>query len=141
MTPARPFLRSPRCLVPALSAALLALSACNATPAADPRPAGAIEHVVLVWLKNPGDADARQRIVDASYTFRQIPGVLAVRAGVPLPSDREAVDDSFDVGVVLTFRDAASLEAYEENPIHRKAVEATLVPLTVRQKVYDVKVE
>ena len=57
----------------------------------------AIQHVVLCWLKEPGNAAHRARIMEVSKTFRSIPGVLEVRVGEVIASDRAIVDDSFDV--------------------------------------------
>ena len=51
-------------------------------------------HVVIVHLNNPGDAEARQRLIDASHTFRQIKGVEAVYVGKMIPGDRPHQDSS-----------------------------------------------
>jgi hypothetical protein len=96
-----------------------------------------VSHVVLCWLNNPGDAAARQKLMDASHTFTSIPGVAAVSAGTPLPSTRPVVDSSFDVGVVIEFDNEAALHAYEQNPIHQKAVAEVLRPLTRKIVIYD----
>ena len=79
-----------------------------------------VKHVVLCWLKTPGDEAARQRVIDESKAFvGVIPGLVDVSAGASLPSTRPVVDASFDVGVVMTFRDEASLHAYDAHPRHQ----------------------
>ncbi len=98
---------------------------------------GSITHVVLVWLKTPGDESARQQLIETSNAFRDVPGMISVSAGTSLPSSRPVVDSSFDVAVVMTFRDEASLRAYESSPRHQEALAKTLKPLTVKQVVYD----
>jgi hypothetical protein len=100
---------------------------------------GHVDHVVLMWLKDPADHTARQKIIDASETFRQIPGVLDVRHGRPVPSTRPIVDSSFDIGLVITFKDRASLDAYGPNPIHKKAADELILPTTRQIKVYDIE--
>ena len=40
--------------------------------------AGEINHVVLVWLKDPGNESQRQQLIERSKQFTQIPGVLHV---------------------------------------------------------------
>ena len=101
--------------------------------------AGGVTHVVLLWLKTPGDAAAIKRVTETSREFRKIPGVLAVRVGRPLPSTRPVVDATFDVGLAMSFADEAALQAYETHPQHVKAVREVLRPLAARIQVYDIK--
>jgi Stress responsive A/B Barrel Domain len=101
------------------------------------KPQAAVTHVVLVWLKTPGDEAARRRIIETSRTFRTIPGVVSVRSGTALPSTRPVVDWSYDVGLVMTFEDEAALRAYDGHPTHKKAVEEVLRPLAGKIVVYD----
>src|SRR6267142_5656488 len=84
---------------------------------------GQVEHVVLVWMKDPSDSAARQKIIAATKTFKQIPGVIDARAGRAVPSTRPVVDSTFDIGIVVTFKDRAALEAYGPHPIHQKAAQ------------------
>ena len=104
-----------------------------------PQPAVPVTHVVICWLKSPGDETGRQRIIEATETLRKIPGVLAVTAGTAVPSTRPIVDSSFDVGIVITFQDEAALRAYETNPIHLKARNEVLRPLAGKLLIYDIK--
>ena len=109
---------------------------CQSSP--NSAPSGHVDHVVLMWLKDPSDHAARQKIIEASESFRQIPGVLDVRHGQPVPSTRPIVDSSFDIGFVITFKDRASLDAYGPNPIHQKAAQELIQPNTKQIKVYDI---
>ena len=97
----------------------------------------AVTHVVVCWLKDPGNADARDRIIEASRSFSAIPGVLSVSAGPVLPSERTIVDDSFDVAIVLSFEDSQALARYLEHPRHEKALREVLQPLVRKVIVYD----
>ena len=97
----------------------------------------ALHHVVLCWLKESGNVEARERIVEVTKTFQNIPGVLEARAGQVIPSDRSIVDDSFDVGILVVVADAKSLTEYLEHPIHQKAKNEVLVPLVSKILVYD----
>ena len=111
---------------------LIAVS-CQSTPPAS------VSHVVICWLKTPGDESARQRIIDETHTLAKIPGIVSITAGRPIPSTRPVVDSSYDVGIVMTFRDEAALRAYETNPIHIKARDEVLRPLASRFLIYDIK--
>ena len=71
-----------------------------------------LSHVVLCWLKEPGNIEHRDQIINISRTFKKIPGVLEVRAGEVISSDRPIVDDSFDVGILVIVPDAKSLQEY-----------------------------
>lgn len=117
---------------------VLALAAFLTACAPKPDPSR-VEHVVLMWLKTPGDEAAIEQIIHASREFRQIPGVLRVKAGRPLPSTRPVVDSSFDVGLVISFKDEAALNAYEGHPKHVQAVREVLRPLAAKFQVYDIR--
>lgn len=99
--------------------------------------AGPVQHVVICWLKEPGNAQARQQLIAASHSFAEIPGVLSVSVGPSLPSERAAVDSSYDIGVLITLRDAAALQDYLNHPTHEQAVKDVLGPLSKKIIVYD----
>ncbi|MCC5788598.1 MAG: Dabb family protein [Opitutales bacterium] len=100
-------------------------------------PESAIQHLVVVWLKESGNEEARQKVIEATYGFEQIPGVLSVSVGPPKLSGREVVDDSFDVALVITFADEEAYNEYLPHPLHRQAVEEVIRPLVDRFVVYD----
>jgi hypothetical protein len=96
-----------------------------------------LTHIVLCWLKEPGNFEHRNQIIDMTDSFNAIPGVLTARAGNPIMSDREIVDDSFDVGIIIEVKDVVDLKKYLDHPIHQKAKKEVLVPLVERVLVYD----
>ena len=113
------------------------LVACLALGAPVHAAADAIEHVVIVWLQDPGNAEQRARIISESQVLREIPGVTQLRAGGMLPSQRASVDSSFDVALIVSLRDAAAMADYLAHPIHVKLVGETLNPLVRKIQVYD----
>ena len=109
-----------------------------------PLPAGAggddsppLAHVVIVWLKEPGNRAAQNRIIAASQVLKEIPGVLSLTAGTVIASERPIVDSSFDVALVISLTDRAALDRYLTHPLHVQLVEVTLKPLVDRILVYD----
>ncbi|HWB02185.1 MAG TPA: Dabb family protein [Verrucomicrobiales bacterium] len=112
--------------------AALLCSACQTTTTT-----GRIQHVVVFWLKDHGNAAQRAKIIETSETFRNIPGVVSVTAGPCIPSPRPIVDSSFDVAVTLTFSSQAGLQRYVEHPLHKAAVSGVLKPLVKKTVVYD----
>lgn len=99
---------------------------------------GMVHHVVMCWLKEPGNAEAREQLIRASHALESVPGVVRVHAGTALPSDRPVVDDSFDVGIVIVLKDTAALPDYLEHPTHRDLVGSVLQPFTQRVLIYDI---
>ena len=95
-----------------------------------------VTHVVIFWLKEPGNEAARDRIMHASISFRSIPGVLSVETGVMHPADRAHVDKTYDVAVVIELRDRMALETYQVHPRHQ-AMLKEVGPLVERVVVYD----
>ena len=94
-------------------------------------------HLVFCWLKEEGNESHRQKIIEATQTFRTIPGVIQAEAGNVVESERDIVDDSFDVGILIVTQDRASLKKYLDHPIHQKAKKEVLSPLVKRVLVYD----
>lgn len=113
---------------------LLVLAVCSACRDAV---SGRVHHVVLCWLKEPGNATQRRQLIEASRSFREIPGVREVRAGEPLAGSRPVVDGSFDVAMVFSFTDVQALQAFQAHPAHRQAKTVLLQPLVRKMVVYD----
>ncbi|MDP7010753.1 MAG: Dabb family protein [Verrucomicrobiota bacterium] len=97
----------------------------------------AVQHVVLCWLKEPGNTEHRNQIIEVSKTFKKIPSVLEVRVGKVIKSNRAIVDDSFDVGILVTVSDVKRLKEYLDHPIHQNAKRNVLLPLVEKVVVYD----
>jgi hypothetical protein len=98
-----------------------------------------IEHIVIIWLKQPGNTDAQNTIIKASQALKTIPGVMAIKSGKAVPSQRTVVDSSFDVALIISFADQAALDAYLTHPLHLQLLEETIKPLVDRFRVYDLK--
>ena len=111
-----------------------------ATSAPQPPHEAGVEHIVLVWLKDPNDSAARDALVEASLGFARIEGVLDVRVGDPIESDRAIVQDDFDLAIVVSLRDRDALTAYLAHPEHARAGRELLGPAAARVLVYDLAV-
>ena len=122
--------------------ATLAFTSCSTTTGPFPMAkSGKVEHIVLAWLKNPGNAADRAKLIAAAKSLKaEIKEVKTLDVGLAVPSDRPVVDSSFDVGLVMSFDSKADLDSYEKNPVHVKAVTDVLKPLTKKLQVYDIAV-
>jgi len=109
------------------------------------QPAGAsggkVHHLVVIWLKQHGDPEARRKYIEGSKRLSKLPGVLSYDIGPVAGLKREttspAVDDSFDIAISATFENKAALENYSKQPEHQKVIHEVLRPLVDHYKVYD----
>lgn len=96
-----------------------------------------VSHIVLVWLKEPGNIEMRKQFVAASRSLNNLPGIVNRHVGVVLPSNRKIVDDSFDVAVTVTLKDKNALKAYLDHPRHKQVLKEKLKPLVGKIIAYD----
>ena len=131
----KPSPRNNRCRlgVGATVAICLFLVSCATVPGPSPT----VTHVVLMWLKHPESGADRAQLIRAARSLRMIPGVMRVEAGRVVPTLPPGVDRSFDLGVVITFRDRFALQRYEKDPRHLEAMRRYLRPLVRHYEVYN----
>lgn len=96
-----------------------------------------VSHVVVAWLKEPGNAQMREQFVNASRALENLPGVLSRHVSAVIPSDRPKVDDTFDVAVTVTFENAQALKKYMKSQKHKDMLKKQLKPLVNRVVVYN----
>jgi hypothetical protein len=98
-----------------------------------------IEHIVIIWLKQPGNIHAQDTVIKASQALKSIPGVISLRSGKSVPSQRKIVDSSYDVALIISLTNKVALDAYLVHPVHRKLLEEIMKPLVDRIRVYDAR--
>jgi hypothetical protein len=96
-----------------------------------------ITHVVMVWLNEPGNKQQQAAFIKASEQLNNFPGIVNRHVGVVIPSDRKIVDDTFDVAVTVTLKNKKALQAYLNDPKHKKILHDKIKPLVNRTVVYD----
>ncbi len=96
-----------------------------------------VSHVVMVWLKQPGNEKQRAAFIKASEAFNDFPGIISRHVGVVQASDRIIVDDTFDVAVTITMESKAAMKAYLNSPKHKKILKEKIKPLVNRVVAYD----
>lgn len=112
------------------------VSGCVSAP--KPAQAGKLYHVGLVWLKEPGNAEHRQKIIEAAHSFaREIPEVEFLSVGKTLPSMSSWHDASFDICFVMRLENKAALDRYAKNPVHENAAKEAFLPLSQKILFYD----
>ncbi len=98
---------------------------------------GKLEHVVCIWLKDAGNAAVRQNLMLAAQQLKKIPEVEAIRCGTPLAGTRPMADSSYDVALIVTFKNEKAMEAYLAHPLHQNAVKEILMPIMQKMVIYD----
>ena len=127
----------------AMTAMLVATLIWMPAPAAESQPAdaemGKLYHIGLVWLKEPGNAEQRRKVIEAAHAFaKEIPEVESLSVGQALPQARSAyVDASFDVCFVMKLKDKAAMDRYGAHPVHQKAAQEVFLPLSQKILFYD----
>ena len=112
------------------------LSGCATAP--KPAKAGKLYHVGLVWLKEPGNAEQREKLIAAAHSFaREIPEVQFLSVGQTLPKTSSWADASFDICFVMLLEDKAAMDHYAKNPVHQKAAQEVFLPLSQKILFYD----
>jgi hypothetical protein len=97
-----------------------------------------IERVVLIRLDAAYREDLGQ-VVDASrQVLAEIPGVRALRVGIPA-DERTARD--WDVCIQVRFDDMDAVEAYRAHERHRKYVDVFLRPMLERIRAFNFEVD
>lgn len=100
-----------------------------------------LHHVVVIWLKQSGDNDVRQRYIEQSKPLARLPGVLAYDVGTPASIKRRhtsaALDESYDVAVASVFESPQAFEMFLKNPEYGRIAQQVLRPLVDKYKVYE----
>lgn len=97
-----------------------------------------ISHTVVFWFKAQTPSTTVDEIIAQVKQFESLPMVEKVYVGKPLSSDREVVDDSFDIAFTLIFADEKSLREYEHDKTHLDVSRTMILPHVVRGVIYDI---
>ncbi|MCX7871858.1 MAG: Dabb family protein [Verrucomicrobiae bacterium] len=94
-------------------------------------------HIVIFWTK-PEIKNATEALVEGANRYlKTIPGILHFHVGKMVPSHRSVVDQSYQVGLNIVFRDKESQDKYQEHPQHIEFVEKVFKPNCSKVVVYD----
>jgi hypothetical protein len=94
-------------------------------------------HLVYIWLKPDNKQIAREQFLnDCDAILKKIPSVRHLWCGRMIPSTRDVVDSSYDVGVCVIYDDQAGHDLYQEHPLHKEFL-ARNKPNFERIRVYD----
>ncbi|WP_162055196.1 Dabb family protein [Pontibacter pamirensis] len=84
---------------------------------------GDFVHHVYFWLKNPGSAEDKAKLIEGLNTLKSIKAIQLARIGVPASTNRDVIERGYDVSWLLFFNNLEEQEVYQKHPIHLKFVE------------------
>jgi hypothetical protein len=99
----------------------------------------AVSHIVFVWAKEDTSKENIAAMISGAEMLSKIIGVNSVKVGIAVPSDRSTVDDTYDVGITLSFDTVDEMQAYLEHPEHVKYVSTYVKPYAENLLVYDIE--
>lgn len=87
------------------------------------KPKGDFVHHVYFWLKNPESAQDKAKLIEGLNTLKSIKAIRLARIGEPASTNRDVVENSYQVSWLLFFDNLADQEVYQKHPTHLKFVE------------------
>ncbi|HTD98723.1 MAG TPA: Dabb family protein [Mucilaginibacter sp.] len=91
-------------------------------------------HHVHFWLKNKED---KAKLLEGLNLLLPIPYIRSIHIGVPADTNRDVIDRSYDVSLLLLFDDLEAEEAYQHDPTHVIFAEQYAKPLCSKVVVVD----
>ncbi len=80
-------------------------------------------HSVYFWLKDDVTEEQRAQFFEVLRDLERIKSVDALELGVPAGTPRDVVDNSYDVALLVYFKDRADHDLYQTDVIHKDAIE------------------
>jgi hypothetical protein len=93
-------------------------------------------HHVYFWLKNPGNKDDRDKLVEGLKKLSKVKTIRTFHIGQPAATNRDVIDRSYSLSWLVLFDDQAAQDSYQSDPIHLKFVEECSA-LWTKVVVYD----
>ncbi len=96
-----------------------------------------IDHIVVIWLKPDTTKAIADTIFSEAKDLANIDGVVGLRVGEPLPTDRPVVDTSYTFALSMRFETRETMETYLKCDAHQSFLADHLRPALKRVIVYD----
>jgi hypothetical protein len=94
-------------------------------------------HCVHFWLREDLSSAERAAFIDGVRALGDSEYVQWIRVGRPAGTDREVVDNSWDVQLLAIFADAAAHERYQAaDPVHEQFIDR-FADCWTRVLIYD----
>ena len=91
-------------------------------------------HHVHFWLKDKAD---KAKLIEGLYSLAPIESIRDIHIGEPADTNRDVIDRSYDLSLLILFDDKAAQDAYQDDPIHLLFVDNYAKPLAAKVVVQD----
>ncbi len=95
-----------------------------------------IHHQVFLWLENNNN-ETIDNIIYETHKLKTIPGIIDLNVGTVVRSERAIVDDSYHIGIHMTFESIADMKIYLQHPDHQEYLRIYVKPVLEKIRVYD----
>ena len=93
-------------------------------------------HHVYFWLKHPESKEDLQKLVEGLEGLATVEEIKMYHIGVPAPTDREVIDNTYSISWLNIFETSEDHDAYQVHPKHLKFI-SDCSSLWSKVKVYD----
>ena len=93
-------------------------------------------HHVYFWLKNTGNVEDRNQLVEGLKKLSAVTTIKQFHIGIPANTSRDVIDSSYAVSWMLMFKNDADQASYQTDPMHLKFI-ADCSHLWQKVLVYD----
>lgn len=87
------------------------------------KPTTMFVHHVYFWLKNADSTEDKARLLKGLQTLKKIETIKMSHIGVPADTNREVIDTSYQLSLLLVFDNRKDQDTYQSHPVHLKFVE------------------
>lgn len=85
---------------------------------------GNFAHSVYIWLKNPDSTEDRMAFESSLTRFiNSSENIMTKHMGRPAVTDRDVIDNTYTYSLLLTFKDKAAQDRYQDEPAHKQFIE------------------
>lgn len=103
--------------------ALMGYTSCSEQTETATTVQGDFAHTVYFWLHNPDNSEDRKAFeISLTNFINQSPYITTKHIGVPAQTNREVIDNSYTYSLLLTFKDKATQDQYQEEPAHKQFI-------------------
>ena len=85
-----------------------------------------VQHVNFWWLKEPGNEQHMEALIQASLGMKAIPGVSDVRVGPRVGMADSFNVDPYDLGLIVSFESQEALDIYHPHELHQHTIALSL---------------
>lgn len=93
-------------------------------------------HHVYFWLKNPESKEDLEKLVAGLEALAAVEEIKMYHIGVPAPTDREVIDNSYSISWLNIFETSEDHDIYQTHPKHIQFI-ADCSMLWSKVRVYD----